>query len=211
MQITWYYLAQKVYCKMKLVIIDYKAGNTQSLWYVLKNIGIEAIISNNIETISSADAVILPGVGHAKAAMENLQATGVDKIIRNLQQPFLGVCVGLQLMCKHSEEGDVKGLGIFDTNIVKFNATGGKVPHMGWNTIEDTKTELFNSIIPNQHVYYVHSYYPQLCVATIATTNYIQPFSAALSNKNFYACQFHPEKSGKIGQQLLKNFLALCK
>jgi imidazole glycerol-phosphate synthase subunit HisH len=196
---------------MKLAIIDYKAGNTQSLYYVLQNIGIEATITNDIERIQSADAIILPGVGHAKAAMENLVATGVDKIIPNLKQPFLGVCVGLQLMCNHSEEGDVKCLGIFDTNIIQFKSAVLKVPHMGWNTVLQSKTDLFNNISEEQHVYYVHSYYPQLCGSTIGVTNYVQPFSAALAKNNFYACQFHPEKSGKTGQQILKNFLALCK
>lgn len=194
---------------MKVVIIKYNAGNIFSVVSALQRLGIEPIITDDETVIKNADKVIFPGVGEAGSTMKYLQERGLDKIIRQLKNPILGICLGMQLMCKHSEEGDVDCLNIFDVEVKKFvpNEIDRKVPHMGWNTISNLKSPLLKDIEENSYVYFVHSYFAELCPDTVATTAYIQPFSAALNKDNFYATQFHPEKSGDIGEQILRNFL----
>lgn len=193
---------------MKIVIIKYNAGNVYSVSSALNRIGYDATLSSDPEEIKSADKVIFPGVGEASSAMEFLINNGLDILIPNLKQPFLGVCLGLQLLCKHSEENDTECLGVFDEEIKLFPPEN-KVPHMGWNSIIFNDNKLFNQLPENPFVYFVHSYYAELREHTIAETNYIIPFSAGLRKDNFYALQFHPEKSGKIGEQILKNFIEL--
>ena len=192
--------------KMKIAIIDYGAGNVQSVLFALERLGFEGIVSNDWNTIKSAVKVIFPGVGEASSAMKMLQETGLDVLIPTLKQPVLGICLGMQLMCKHSEEGNTNGLGIFDVNVVKFS-NEVKVPQMGWNTIYNLKTPLFEGIKENEFMYLVHSYYASLSESTIATTNYELEYSTALQRDNFFGVQFHPEKSGILGEQILKNFL----
>ena len=193
---------------MNIVLIDYGAGNTKSVQFALKRLGVEAILTNNEALIRKSDKVIFPGVGHANAAMEKLRQVGLDKIIPNLKQPVLGVCLGMQLMCNFSEEGDTNGLGIFDLNVLKFS-TANKIPQIGWNTIADLKSKLFNGLQESEFMYFVHSYYVPLAKETIATAQYGINYSAALQKDNFYGCQFHPEKSGDKGEMILKNFLNL--
>ncbi|MER3497303.1 MAG: imidazole glycerol phosphate synthase subunit HisH [Chitinophagaceae bacterium] len=192
---------------MKLVIIKYNAGNSQSVLFALKRLGVQAIISNNAEEILSADKLIFPGVGEAATAMRFLKENKLDKIILAAQQPFLGICLGMQLLCRHSEEGDTDGLGIFDCHVKKF-AGDLKIPHMGWNEVEETKNPLFRNVI-NQPFYFVHSYYAELCNQTVGVTDYGIRFSSALQKDNFYGVQFHTEKSGTAGETVLKNFLSL--
>lgn len=196
---------------MKVVIIRYNAGNICSVDYALKRLGVEAEISADPAVIRSADKVIFPGVGEAETTMEHLKATGLDKLIKDLKQPVLGICLGMQLMCKHSEEGNADCLGIFDAEVKRFvpKRHEDKVPHMGWNTITNTNSALFTGFDKDEFVYFVHSYYVPVNEHTAATTDYIHPFSAALHKENFYATQFHPEKSGSVGERILKNFLAL--
>ena len=193
---------------MKIAIIDYGAGNVQSVLFALKRLGFEGTVTNDWNTIKSADKVIFPGVGEASSAMKMLQESGLDVLIPTLKQPVLGICLGMQLMCKHSEEGNTNGLGIFDVNVVKFS-NEVKVPQMGWNTIYNLKTPLFEGIKENEFMYLVHSYYAPLSENTIATTNYELEYSTALQRDNFYGVQFHPEKSGVFGEQIMKNFLNL--
>lgn len=198
---------------MEIAIVKYNAGNVQSVQYALKRLGVNAVVTDDEQVLRSATKVIFPGVGHAEAAMLSLQEKGLDKIIKGLTQPVLGICVGFQLMCNHTAEGNTTGLGIFDTEVRLFkpadHAVSTKVPQIGWNTIGNYKSVLFNGLSENEYVYYVHSYYADLCVSTVAETNYIQPYSAALQKDNFYALQFHPEKSGKVGEQILNNFINL--
>lgn len=196
---------------MKVVIIRYNAGNICSVDYALKRLGVEAEISADPAVIRSADKVIFPGVGEAETTMEHLKATGLDKLIKDLKQPVLGICLGMQLMCKHSEEGDADCLGIFNAEVKRFvpKRHEDKVPHMGWNTITNTNSALFTGFDKDEFVYFVHSYYVPVNEHTAATTDYIHPFSAALHKDNFYATQFHPEKSGSVGERILKNFLDL--
>lgn len=193
---------------MKIVIINYGAGNIQSIMFAIERLGYKAVLSNNPDEIKSADKVIFPGVGEASYAMKMLQKSGLDTLIPTLKQPVLGICLGMQLMCNHSEEGNTKGLGIFDVDVVKFSSKV-KVPQMGWNTIYNLKSDLFKGIAENDYMYLVHSFYAPLCAETIATTNYELEYSSALEKNNFYGTQFHPEKSGDIGEQILANFLKL--
>ncbi len=198
---------------MNIVIIKYNAGNIFSVEHAFKRLGANAIVTADQELIKKADKVIFPGVGEASSTMEHLRQTGLDKLIPDLKQPVLGICLGMQLMCSHSEEGDADCLRIFDTEVKRFipQHHEDKVPHMGWNNITDVKSGLFDNSLENSFVYFVHSYYVALCEHTIATTDYIQPFSAALHKDNFYATQFHPEKSGDAGEKILVNFLSNIK
>lgn len=193
---------------MKTAIIDYGAGNVQSVLFALERLGFEGNVTNDWNTIKSAEKVVFPGVGEASSAMKMLQESGLDVLIPTLKQPVLGICLGMQLMCKYSEEGNTNGLGIFDVNVVKFS-NEVKVPQMGWNTIYNLKTILFEGIKENEFMYLVHSFYAPLSENTIATTNYELEYSTALQRDNFYGVQFHPEKSGIFGEQILKNFLNL--
>jgi glutamine amidotransferase len=191
---------------MSLVIIDYNAGNVQSVTYALQRLGIEPVLSADPEVIQRADRVIFPGVGEASTAMRFLKERRLDEVIKDLKQPVFGVCLGQQLMCTHSEENNTDCLGIFDVKVKKFEPKL-KVPQMGWNNLENMSSPLFKGIETESYVYYVHSYYAEICPYTIATTDYITEFSAALQKDNFYALQAHPEKSGKIGARILQNFL----
>ena len=193
---------------MKIVIINYGAGNIQSIMFAIERLGYKAILSNNPDEIRAADKVIFPGVGEASYAMKMLKESGLDTLIPTLKQPVLGICLGMQLMCNYSEEGDTKGLGIFDVNVVKFS-NKVKVPQMGWNVIYNLKSDLFKGIAEKEYMYLVHSFYAPICAETIATTDYELEYSSALENDNFYGTQFHPEKSGDIGEQILGNFLKL--
>ena len=200
--------------KMKIVIVKYNAGNIESVNNALNRLGINAEITANHEKIRNADKVIFPGVGEASTTMKYLREQKLDELIVSLKQPVLGICLGLQLMCSHSEEGDTKCLGIFDEKVKRFSPKPGeefitKVPHMGWNTITNLKSNLFSEEIEKQYVYFVHSFFADLGEHTAATCNYILPFSAALQKDNFYATQFHPEKSGSLGANILENFINL--
>lgn len=196
---------------MNIVIIKYNAGNIFSVEHAFKRLGIEAVVTRDKELIQKADKVIFPGVGEASSTMQHLQQTGLDKLIPDLKQPVLGICLGMQLMCSHSEEGNVDCLNIFDTEVKRFvpQKHEDKVPHMGWNTISNVKSDLFDISLENQFVYFVHSYYVAISEHTAAVTDYIHPFSAAMHKNNFYATQFHPEKSGSVGESILKNFLEI--
>ena len=194
-----------------IAVVKYNAGNIFSVLCALKRLGYEAVLTDDPDTLRRADKVVFPGVGEARAAMEHLNANGLSDVIRGLKQPVLGICIGMQLLCRHSEESDVDCLGIFDADVVRFNPTNPelKVPHMGWNQIRNMKSPLFDGVNEDSFVYYVHSYHAQVCPYTIAVTEYDGPYSAALHKDNFYATQFHPEKSGSVGEQILKNFLEL--
>lgn len=196
---------------MDVAIIKYNAGNIYSVSYALKRLGVEATITADPELLCKADKVIFPGVGEAHTTMEHLKEHNLDTIIKGLKQPVLGICLGMQLMCRYSEEGDANCLGIFDTEVKRFipQQHVDKVPHMGWNTITNVKGGLFNKQLENKFVYFVHSYYVPVNEYTAATTEYILPFSASLHKDNFYATQFHPEKSGSVGEVILSNFLKL--
>lgn len=196
---------------MDLVIIKYNAGNIQSVLYALERIGVNAVVTDDVEQIQSAGKVIFPGVGEASSAMRYLKEHKLDTVIKNLQQPVLGICLGMQLMCAYSEENDTTCLGIFDEHVKKFTPKTGdlKVPQIGWNNIFNLKTKLFADLPENSYCYFVHGYYAALGEHTIGTTDYVQPYSSALHRDNFYGVQFHPEKSAKAGEQILKNFLSL--
>jgi len=193
---------------VKIVIIDYGAGNIKSLQFAFKRLGYTAVLSKEPNEILNADKVIFPGVGEASNAMKMLKESQLDTLILNLKQPVLGICLGMQLLCKHTEEGNTEGLGIFDVAIKKFT-NSVKVPHMGWNTISNLKSDLFTGIKENEHMYLVHSYYAEQCKEAIATTNYETKYASALQHENFYGVQFHPEKSSKAGAQILENFINL--
>lgn len=200
--------------EMNIIIIKYNAGNIESVNNALNRLGVNAEITADPEKIKSADKVIFPGVGEASTTMSYLKKHGLNKLIVSLKQPVLGICLGLQLMCSHSEENDVECLGIFEEKVKRFIPNAGKefitkVPHMGWNAISNLKSELFSKELENQYVYFVHSYYASIGEHTAATCNYIVPFSAALQKDNFYATQFHPEKSGTIGAKILEQFLKI--
>ncbi len=200
---------------MNVAIVKYNAGNVHSVMNALHRIGVEPILTDNPDILRSADKVIFPGVGEARSAMTYLRERGLAELIKSLTQPVLGVCVGMQLLCEYSEENDTECMGVFPVRVQRFVPPPNdisrryKVPHMGWNTIDALRSPLFDGLDAEPFVYYVHSYHAVLSPYTIATTNYIAPFSAALHNGNFYAVQFHPEKSGAVGEQIYRNFLAL--
>jgi glutamine amidotransferase len=218
---------------MKIAIVKYNAGNVYSVVNAMRRLGIEPLLTDDAETLRGADRVLFPGQGEASGAMDYLRQRGLDQVIRSLRQPVLGICIGQQLMCRHSEEGDTDCLGIFDADVKRFQPQRheDKVPCMGWNALYDLRSPLFEGLdnqIVNRtrealgssnkssnrnspYVYFVHSYYVPVCNETIATTDYILPYSAAMHKDNFYACQFHPEKSGKVGEQILRNFLEIEK
>src|SRR4030095_14503741 len=198
---------------MILTIIKYNAGNIRSVLFALERIGIKAEVTDDIEKIRSSDKVIFPGVGEASSAMNYLKERGLDTVIKNLTQPVLGICLGMQLMCRYSEENATDCLGIFNEDVRRYRtegpgpmAIGLKVPQIGWNNIYDLKTDLFKGVKDQSFCYFVHSYYASLGEHTVATTNYIQPYSSALKKDNFYGVQFHPEKSAETGEQILRNF-----
>lgn len=196
---------------MKVAIIKYNAGNIYSVDHALKRLGVNAVITADKEELLSADKVIFPGQGEASTTMAYLRQHRLDELILDIKQPLFGICIGMQLMCRHSEEGNTDCLGIFDAEVKRFipEKHEDKIPHMGWNNIYDLNPKLLPASIENEFVYFVHSYYVPMNEYTAATTNYIQPFSAALQKDNYYACQFHPEKSGKVGEAILNQFLSL--
>lgn len=193
---------------MNIKIVNYGAGNIKSIQFAFQRLSYDAQLSDNPEEIIKADRVIFPGVGEASSAMKMLKESGLDKLIPQLKQPVLGICLGMQLMCKHTEEGDTTGLGIFNVDIKRFSNTV-KVPQMGWNTIFNLKSDLFKNIKEEEYMYLVHSYYAENCSEAISTTNYELEYASALEKDNFFGVQFHPEKSSKSGEQLLKNFLEM--
>jgi len=197
---------------MDLVIIKYNAGNIQSVLYALERIGVNAVVTDDIEQIQKAGKVIFPGVGEASSAMRYLKEHKLDAVIKDLKQPVLGICLGMQLMCAYSEENDTTCLGIFDEKVRLFKPSSDaslKVPQIGWNNIFNLKSKLFTELPENSYCYFVHGYYASLGEQTIATADYVQPYSAALHKNNYYGVQFHPEKSAQTGEQILKNFLSL--
>ena len=193
---------------MNVAIVKYNAGNIYSVVNALRRMGIEPMLTDDPELLRKADRVLFPGQGEARGAMEYLKARRLDEVIRDLKQPVFGICVGQQLLCSHSEEGDVDCIGIFDAEVKRFQPERheDKVPCMGWNKLYDTKSPLMEGI-EGGYVYFVHSYYVPVCADTIATADYIQPYSASMHKNNFYACQFHPEKSGRVGEHIIRNFL----
>lgn len=193
---------------MNIAVIKYNAGNVHSVRIALQRLGIEPEVTDDVQKIRAADKVIFPGVGEASSAMENIRKSGIADLLPQLTQPVLGICLGLQLMCRNSEENSTECLDIFNNAVRRFPPRD-KVPHMGWNTIRDLKGDLFQNIKPDSYVYFVHSYYAEMDPCTIATADYILPFSAAMQRDNFFAVQFHPEKSGVVGEQILRNFLEL--
>ena len=193
---------------MKIAIINYGAGNIQSIRFAFKRLGVYPVLTENADEIIDADKVIFPGVGEASSAMAKLRSTGLDEVIPQLKQPVLGICLGMQLMCHHSEEGDTEGLGIFNVDVRRFNS-GVKVPQIGWNTIDQLKSPLFKNVDDREFIYLVHSYYAPLCEETIAVSDYGQTYSTALRKDNFYGVQFHPEKSSNTGSRILENFIRL--
>ena len=193
-----------------IAIVDYKMGNLRSVENALKRLGAEFTVTSDAAVIRSADSVLMPGVGNAAEAMENLRKSELVNVIRSLRCPVLGICVGMQVMCRHSEEGDVDCLNLFDARVKRFEPSVDlKVPHMGWNTIGNLESKLFKGIDGGEYVYFVHSYYPELCPDKIATSHHGVMFSAALKYENFYGTQFHPEKSGDVGERIIENFLRL--
>ena len=196
---------------MQVAIVKYNAGNIYSVVNALKRLGIEPTLTDDAELLMKADKVLFPGQGHAGDAMDYLRARKLDLLIRDLKQPVFGICVGQQLLCKHSEEGDTDCIGIFDAEVKRFQPKNheDKVPCMGWNQLYDIKSPLFNGLDDGDYVYFVHSFFVPVCAETIATADYILPYSASMQKDNFYTCQFHPEKSGKVGERILKNFLEL--
>ncbi|MFW5658056.1 MAG: imidazole glycerol phosphate synthase subunit HisH [Bacteroidota bacterium] len=199
---------------MKVAIIKYNAGNIMSVEYALQRLGLNPVVSSNPEVIKGADKVIFPGVGEASTTMNFLKRARIDQVIKDLKQPVLGICLGLQLMCSHSEEGNTDCIGVFPEKVKRFSFPDGsgpalKVPHMGWNSLQDVKEGIFDSFLEGQFVYFVHSFYAEPGIETAATSHHGIEFSAALQKDNFYATQFHPEKSGKVGAKILENFIRL--
>lgn len=195
---------------MQVAVVKYNAGNVFSVLNALRRLGVEPLLTDNPEVLRRADRVVFPGQGEAKNAMDYLRKANLDQVIRSFTQPVLGICIGQQLLCRHSEEGDTTCLGIFDAEVKRFSPTRheDKVPCMGWNVLRDTRSPLMKGI-EGSYTYFVHSYYVPLCAHTIATADYILPYSAALQKDNFFATQFHPEKSGSVGERIIKNFLEL--
>ena len=195
---------------MDVAIVKYNAGNIYSVVNALKRLGVEPHLTDDAEQLRRADRVVFPGQGEARGAMDYLKARRLDEVIRSLRQPVLGICIGQQLLCRHSEEGDTDCIGVFDADVHRFQPQRheDKVPCMGWNVLTDTQSPLMTGI-EGEYVYFVHSYYVPLCKETIATADYIRPYSAAMHKDNFYACQFHPEKSGSVGEKIIRNFLEL--
>jgi glutamine amidotransferase len=191
-----------------IAILKYNAGNIKSVQNALTRLGYKSIITDDPTELLNADKVIFPGVGEASSAMQYLKKRGLDKTIISLKQSVLGICLGLQLMCRYSEEGNTECLGIFDADVRLFPPVD-KIPHIGWNNFLTLKGDLFKGIAPEDDVYYVHSYYPEISSCTLAICDYILPFSASMQNENFYATQFHPEKSAEVGEKILQNFLEL--
>ena len=196
---------------MNVAIVKYNAGNIYSVVNALRRMGIEPLLTDDAETLKKADKVLFPGQGHAGEAMDYLKTRRLDEVIRDLKQPVFGICVGQQLLCKHSEEGDTDCIGIFDAEVKRFlpEKHEDKVPCMGWNQLHDLKSPLYRGLNDGDYVYFVHSFYVPTCEETIATADYILPYSASMHKDNFYTCQFHPEKSGKVGEKILENFLQL--
>ncbi len=195
---------------MKVSIIKYNSGNVQSVLFALERIGINAIITNNVDELKTSDKIIFPGVGEASSAMSYLKENGLDNVILNLKQPVLGICLGMQLMCNYSEEGKINCLGIFDNQIKLFPSNNAiKVPQIGWNTIYDLKTNLYTGFKEDEYMYFVHSYYAEIGKSTVAKTTHGLEYSSSLQKDNFYGVQFHPEKSGTLGQALIENFIKL--
>lgn len=207
-QYSTFNIQYSTFKKMKIVIIDYGGGNIQSVKFAFQRLGIEPILSNNAEIIKSADKIVFPGVGEASTAMKAIKSNNLDDLIPELKQPFLGICLGMQLLCSSTEENNTNCLNIFPIKVKKFEPIL-KVPHMGWNNINISGKGLFENIESKEYVYFIHSYYVPANKYSIANTNYIENFSAAINKNNFYACQFHPEKSGKTGEKILKNFLKI--
>lgn len=196
--------------QMKIVIVKYNAGNIQSVWYALERIGINAIVTDDHSQILSADKVIFPGVGEASSAMNSLKENNLDQVIKSLKQPVLGICVGMQLLCRYSEENNTPCLGILDQPVKKFDADHGlKVPQIGWNNLYDLKSPLMKNVRENSYCYFVHSYYVPLNEYAVARTDYVQPYASAIHKDNFYGVQFHAEKSAAVGEQILKNFIEM--
>lgn len=197
---------------MRIAILQYPAGNVRSVELALLRLGVEGELTADPDRLRSADGVIFPGVGEASSAMAHLRAHGLDMVLRTIERPLLGICLGMQLLCTHSAEGDTEGLGIFRTRVQRFpNDEGLKVPQVGWNTITAMQGPLFNGLSDERFVYYVHGYYATLCADTVATTTYGLAYSAALARDNFFGTQFHPERSAHEGAQVLRNFLSLCR
>jgi len=196
---------------MKVAIVKYNAGNIYSVVNALQRLGVSPIITDKADELMSADKILFPGQGEARSTMSYLKSRGLDNIIRDFRQPVLGICIGQQLLCRHSEEMGTDCIGIFPIDVKRFRPIEheDKVPLIGWNTIYNLKSPLFNGISPDEYVYFIHSYYVPQCEYTIASSNYVQPYSAALQKDNFYATQFHPEKSGVVGEKIIKNFLEL--
>ncbi len=196
---------------MNIAIVKYNAGNIGSVENAVRRMGIEPVVTDDVEKIQGADRVIFPGQGEAHSTMAYLKAHRLDEVIVGLKQPVLGICIGMQLLCRHSEEQNTDCLGVFDVDVKRFmpQRHEDKVPQMGWNTIEQTKSELFKGFEKPEFVYFIHSFYVPTCEWTIATTDYIQPYSSALHKDNFYATQFHPEKSGSVGERILTNFITM--
>ncbi len=195
---------------MKVVIIKYNAGNIRSVLFALERIGVQAVVTDDHDEIRAADKVIFPGVGEASSAIAYLKSKGLDTLIKGLKQPVLGICLGMQLMCSFSEENNTDCLGIFDQKVRLFPTAGLKIPQIGWNNITQLKTPLLTDISENAYMYFVHSYYVENCAEAIAKTDYIIEYSSAIQKDNFYAVQFHPEKSGDAGQKILENFITAC-
>lgn len=196
---------------MKVAIIKYNAGNIRSVVNSFTKLGVNPCVTDDKNVLLTADKVVLPGQGEASSVMKYIRERGLDEVIKGLKQPVLGICIGLQMMCKYSEEGETEGLDIFHVDVKRFQpeCKEDKIPAMGWNEIDDLKTPLFRDVKPKEFVYFVHSYYAPICNETIATAKYVLPYSAALHKDNFYATQFHPEKSGMVGEKIIKNFLEL--